>query len=121
TTPALRVSADELAAVVPLPAPPVARVTSFAPPPPPRPRRSRLAIAAFVVAVAGIPLFGLVTGPVAVILGCIALGGLAARGQKGLGFALTGVLLGLVDFGSWAGLLYYSFNVHQPAAVALAD
>jgi hypothetical protein len=121
STPALHISTDELAAVVPLPSVPVVRAASLVPPSPIRPRTSGLAIAAFVTAIVGIPLFGLVTGPVAVILGCIALGGLTARGQKGLTFALVGVLLGLLDFGGWAGLMYYAFYVHERAPISLAD
>jgi S1-C subfamily serine protease len=120
-TPAVRISTNDLAAAVPLAALPVARVTTFVRPPLPIPRRSRLAIAAFVVAVAGVPLFGLVTGPIAVILACIALGGLTARRQKGLAFALVAVFLGLLDFGGWAALMYYAFHVREPATVMLAD
>lgn len=67
------------------------------------PRKSgmnRLAIASFVVAVLGIPLFGVVTGFVAIVLGSIALGA-DNRGRRGAGFALGGILLGLFDMVAW--------------------
>ncbi len=72
---------------------------------PGRVKTSRLAIASFVCAIAGIPLFGLVTGLVAVLLGVLALGAIQSGARRGLGLALPGLLLGVVDVAGWAYLL----------------
>ena len=63
---------------------------------------------------AGIPFFGLLTGLVAVVLGCLALGTLQKSSQRGLVLAVLGVLLGLADVVGWLLLLYYVFS--HPAA-----
>jgi len=102
--PTLRITTDDLAAA-PLPAarrgvPFSAAMAGYAFDPPPR-RTNRLAIASFVTAIVGIPMFGVVTGLVATILGSIALGGIHQTRQKGLWLALTGVLLGLFDVVGW--------------------
>ena len=60
-----------------------------------------LAIASFVCALAGIPLFGIITGLVAVVLAVIALGAIRTTSQRGLGLALSGLLLGLADVVGW--------------------
>jgi hypothetical protein len=62
---------------------------------------SRLAIAALVCAIAGIPLFGLLTGAVAVVLASFALAEINHRGRKGTGLAVAGLLLGLGDVIGW--------------------
>src|SRR5262245_6935999 len=56
-SPALRISAAELAQTEPLPAPRVYFASPAPPPPPRKPRTNGLAIAAFVCALAGIPFF----------------------------------------------------------------
>lgn len=105
----LRISDEELARAEPLPrsrsaqpgwtsAPPIA-FDGDGPSNGPR-RWSRLAISALVVAVLGIPLFGLVTGLVAIVLGCIALAGHSRR-WKGAGLAVAGILLGVIDMAGW--------------------
>jgi hypothetical protein len=76
--------------------------------PPPLPARhgwNSLAIASFVCALAGIPLFGIITGIVAVVLAVIALGAIRASSQRGLGLALTGLLLGIADVVGWIALI----------------
>jgi S1-C subfamily serine protease len=100
--PAWRITAEDLAAAMPLPArtavgPAVLRVEP--------PRTSRLAVAAFVTSLAGIPFFGAVTGLVAILLGSLALGGLRASQQRGSALALAGVLLGLLDVVGWVVFL----------------
>jgi hypothetical protein len=81
----------------------------FGPPaaPSPRqfPRTNRLAIASLACAVAGIPLFGAVTGLVAILLGSLALGAIRHSRQRGTGLALVGVLLGLGDVIGWIVVL----------------
>ena len=71
---------------------------------------NRLAIAALATAVAGIPLFRLVTGVVAIALGAIALGTIRESRQKGIGLAAAGVLLGLVDVVGWLIVLSIVFH-----------
>ncbi len=105
---ALRITSDEIERAVPLPTRrPVPNATAAPTLHTPSTRTSRLAVAAFVTALAGIPFFGPVTGLVAVALGSVALGSLRATGQRGTGFALTGVLLGLVDIVGWVVALGY--------------
>jgi S1-C subfamily serine protease len=62
---------------------------------------NRLAIASLVCAIAGIPFFGVITGLVAILLGVLALAAIRTTAQRGLGLALAGVLLGIVDVVGW--------------------
>ena len=103
----LRVSLDDLNDARPLP---VSRPT-FAVGPIPislrlddeddhTPRRwSKLAIASLALSVLGIPLFG-VPGLIGLVLGIIALA-LHSRRVKGLGVAISGLLLGVADCVGW--------------------
>jgi S1-C subfamily serine protease len=69
---------------------------------PPGPARfNRVAIASLVCAVAGIPLFGVITGLVAVVLAAIALGAIRTNHERGLALALSGLFLGIVDIAGW--------------------
>jgi S1-C subfamily serine protease len=70
-----------------------------------RVKTSRLAIASLVCAIAGIPLFGLITGLVAVLLGVLALGAIHSGARRGIGLAVPGLLLGVVDVAGWAYLV----------------
>jgi hypothetical protein len=72
---------------------------------PGRVKTSRLAIASFICAIAGIPLFGLVTGLIAVLLGMLALGSIRTGARRGIGLAVPGLLLGVVDVAAWAYLI----------------
>ena len=85
-----------------------------------RPREwNGVAIAALVVAVAGIPLFGLVTGVVAVILGCIALARKSRSSQRGAGLAIGGIVLGVGDVAGWIlGLTLYLAPHADPVDLA---
>jgi S1-C subfamily serine protease len=100
-TPILTISPAEVEAV--RPPPPRRSIPYCAVPvePLPPPRIKKLAVASFIVALAGIPLFGLLTGLVAIVLGSIALGSIQQSRQRGTGFALTGILLGLADMVGW--------------------
>jgi len=122
----LRISSDELARAEPLPrqrpvqpgwtsAPAVSFGGEFQNGPV---RWSRLAIAALVVAILGIPLFGLVTGLVAIVLGCIALAGHSRR-WKGAGLAVAGILLGVVDMAGWMIGLAIVFD--SPVLTTVSD
>lgn len=62
---------------------------------------NKLAVAAFIVAVIGIPAFGIVTGIIAAVLGCIALALHRPSSQRGVGWAVGGIVLGLADFAGW--------------------
>tara|TARA_R110002072_G_scaffold13481_1_gene56734 strand:+ start:198385 stop:199686 length:1302 start_codon:yes stop_codon:yes gene_type:complete len=69
-------------------------------------RWNRLAIVSFVVAILGIPLFGIVTGLVAVVLGGLALVGKHSLKRRGAGLAAGGILLGIADFAGWSIVLF---------------
>ncbi len=68
---------------------------------------SGLAIASFLTALAGIPLFGLATGLVAVVLGLMAVASLRSRKQRGIGLAAMGVALGGFDVIAWGVAIVY--------------
>ena len=76
-----------------------------APPGPQPPRVNKMAVAALVVGVLGIPLFGLLTGFVAILLGSLAVGTIQRTRQRGVGLAITGILLGVADMVGWLILL----------------
>lgn len=65
----------------------------------PRPRGA-CSIASIIVAVLGIPLFGIVTGPIAMLLGVIALVARRPR-QRGAILACLAIVIGLADFIGW--------------------
>lgn len=106
----IRIKADDLERSAPLPR--RSTVTPMVMPPAPflRPTAdsgtSRLAVAALITAVAGIPLFGLVTGLAAVVLGSLAVGQINRSGRRGAGLAITAILLGMADMVGWACLLF---------------
>ncbi len=132
--PELRITVDEVAQVKPPPRPVIVPASYFPGntasfhPLEPR-RRSRLAIAALIVALAGIPLFGAVTGLIAILLGSLALGSIHHTRQRGTGLAVTGIVLGLADAVGWIAILsFYSaggghltigLNEFEPDADAL--
>ncbi len=124
TEPALRISEGDLAAAVPLPAarrgpyvasamPDVAQDLG------PRPF-NRLAVAAFLTALAGIPLFGALTGLVATILGSVALGSIRQTRQRGVGLALASVFLGIADVVGWVVFLTLVLS-HPTDGLRLSD
>jgi S1-C subfamily serine protease len=110
----IRVTAEEALRAAPLP-PVRPAFVAYSPITPARPRSRycKTAIAAFVVAVAGILLFGIVTGLVAVILGSLALGTIYQTRQRGKWLAAGGLLLGLVDMIGWIVFLSYVFSHPQ--------
>ena len=69
-------------------------------------RWNRLAVLSFIVAILGIPLFGIVTGLVAVVLGGLALVGKHSLKRRGAGLAASGILLGIADFVGWSIVLF---------------
>lgn len=73
-----------------------------------------LAIASFVCGLAGIPLLGLITGLVAAFLGAFALASIRSSGQRGLGLAVAGLLLGIADVTGWIFLLGMLFFEPHP-------
>lgn len=121
--PDLRISSDEVSRAAPLPRGIAVGGSCFAPPPllPPTPAtRSGLAVAALVVAAAAVampvaayclpqplaqpiagPLLlgGILSGVAAVLFASIALGGMHHSGRRGTGFAVAGILLGLLATG----------------------
>jgi len=110
----LKIGMDEIRNAVPLLSRPAMMPNGAILPTTP-PRFNRLALAAFVTALAGIPFFGALTGLAAILLGSLALGSLRGSSQRGLGFAITGILLGLTDVVGWIILL--SVVLTRPATV----
>jgi S1-C subfamily serine protease len=68
-------------------------------------RTSRLAIASLVCGLAGILLFGLLTGLVAILLAVLALSGIRVSTQRGIWLAISGLFLGIVDVVGWIIML----------------
>ncbi|MGD9637128.1 MAG: trypsin-like peptidase domain-containing protein [Pirellulales bacterium] len=107
--PALTISRADLAAAQPLPARSAAEGSQYrnASGIDSSGRWNRAGVWAFVVALLGIPLFGLITGLVAIVIACIALAG-HVRNQRGLGLAVGAIVLGLGEVIGWAvGLSYF--------------
>lgn len=111
----LRITTDELTSAVPLPsfgaADRLLTTAALAKQTEAARRWNKLAILAFVVAVIGIPAFGLVTGLVAVLLGCVALA-LHNPNRRGVGLAVGGIVLGMADFAVWAVVMFGLFAEH---------
>jgi hypothetical protein len=104
----LTITSAEIERATPLPVPrrPVVSVAAgtagpFPPPPPGPDRINRLALASLACGLAGIPLFGVVTGLVAIFLAALALSSIRGTTQRGLWLAFAGLLLGLVDVVGW--------------------
>ncbi|MEX2316809.1 MAG: trypsin-like peptidase domain-containing protein [Pirellulales bacterium] len=80
-------------------------------------RWNRTAVWAFIIAIIGIPAFGLLTGLFAMVIGCIALAG-HTRHRRGLSLAVAGILIGLFDVIGWAaGLAYFLGTPHSLVAL----
>jgi hypothetical protein len=101
----------------------IANLTSQAPlpasPPPaptgPQPNYKRWALVSLITAICGVPLFGLVTGVVAMVFAIIALTGMQRTGNNsGKGMALAGFILGIVDFLGWMFYLIVMTTVFRP-------
>lgn len=69
-------------------------------------RWNRLAVLSFVIAIIGIPLYGIVTGLVAVFVGALSLAGRHSLKRRGAGLAAGAILLGIADFVGWAIILF---------------
>jgi S1-C subfamily serine protease len=102
----LRISLEEIDQ-----ARPVFRPTwPLAPPPPAAAAAARptshLAAVSLGLAIAGVPLVGVLLGPVAVLCGAFALAETEDAGHRGGRWALAGIVLGILDFVGWSiGLL----------------
>lgn len=114
----ITVSHADLAAATPLPPPIQHKVYEPAPEPPPR--WNRVAVWAFGLALIGIPLFGLVTGIVAIVVACIALVGHTAN-RKGMPLAVGAILIGLVDVVGWSVALSNYYGSVGGGIVALSE
>jgi S1-C subfamily serine protease len=109
----LVITAEDLRGVILLPPAPGVRAGAGAPVrslPVERPRINRLAIAALITAVVGIPLFGVVTGFVAIVLAILALSRIQVSNQRGFLLALGGLFLGIIDVVGWLALLSYALS-----------
>ncbi len=121
TAGAWKISSDELSRAIPLPPPrppfSAAGAPMFDPRPPLSDKRSKMAIATLIVALLGIPLFGVITGVVAIILGAVAISTIARTRQRGMKMAIIGLLLGVVDIIGWAVAIAVLWTPHAPVLV----
>jgi S1-C subfamily serine protease len=78
-----------------------------------------VAVAALIVALLGIPLFGLVTGLVAIVIACIALAG-HSHHRRGMALAVMAIVIGLFDVVGWAIALSSYFGAGH-SAVAMDE
>lgn len=108
----LEISPEEIAGAQPLPRRSTASVATdkWNLPPRQEPRTSKLAVWSFVVSLLGIPLFGIVTGLLAIILACTALSAMAGTRLKGAAWAVVAVLIGLFDVVAWVAILGMYFS-----------
>ena len=114
----LTITSEELAATVPLPTRAPAHNFEMTADKKPVRRWNRTSLWAFALAVLGIPLFGLITGLIAILLACIALV-THRENRRGMGLAVAALLLGLFDVVGWAvGLSYYWGTPRTPVSVA---
>jgi hypothetical protein len=60
--------------------------------------RNGNAVASILLALAGLPGFGLILGPIAIGLGFMARSQIRATGQPGIGLANAGIAIGVVAF-----------------------
>jgi len=112
----LTITREELAAAQPMEARPAVYQPALEPPR----RWNRAAVWSFIVSLVGIPLFGLVTGLIAIVVACIALAGHASN-RKGLSLAVLAIVVGLFDVLGWAIGLSVYFNGAGGRMVALND
>ncbi|MHC4607751.1 MAG: trypsin-like peptidase domain-containing protein, partial [Planctomycetota bacterium] len=110
----IRITSDEVRhAVVPPTKVPRMGIDPYQPDRPPR--MSALAVTAFVVGILSIPIFGALTGPVAIIAGALGLAATHSRADlKGFRLAAVGMSLGILSFIGWGVLLYYFAVVKAP-------
>jgi len=81
-------------------------------------RWNRTSVWAFAIALLGIPLFGLITGLVAILVACIALV-THHQNRRGMGLAVAAMLLGLFDVIGWAiALSSYLGTPHSTVSLA---
>lgn len=114
----LTISSEELASAVPLPSSnPTPHYESTAEKDSAR-RWNRTSVWAFAIALLGIPLFGLITGLVAILVACIALV-THHQNRRGMGLAVAAMLLGLFDVIGWAvALSSYLGTPHTTVSLA---
>jgi Domain of unknown function (DUF4190)/Prokaryotic RING finger family 1 len=105
------ITAEELGRVTPIPVSasrPIGRPMVRAGPS--LPVVNRLAIIAFITAIAGIPFFGLLAGPMAIGIAISALSQINRRSQNGKGLAIAALTLGVLDFVGWAVFLGWALS-----------
>lgn len=117
---ALIVSRDDLDHAEPLPLIQSYTENSLAISEKPRVLWNKLAVWAFIVALIGIPLFGIITGLVAMILACIALVSHPSH-KKGLAYAVAGLLIGFFEIIGWSAGLYYFTGNPRATSIALSE
>ncbi|MCX5977123.1 MAG: DUF4190 domain-containing protein [Coprothermobacterota bacterium] len=96
--------------IEPIPPPPVEARQAVPLPPATTPRTNSLAVAGFISGLAGFFIFGVALGPLAVVLGVVALSQIRKSGDShsGKGFAIAAIVVGaLAFFGALAVLIWY--------------
>lgn len=114
----IAISHAELAAATPLPPP--AQHRTYEPAPEPPPRWNRIALWAFGIAIAGIPLFGLVTGLAAIVVACIALVAHTSN-RKGMPLAVAAIFIGMLDVVGWSFALFKYYGGAATGIVAMSE
>lgn len=81
---------------------------------------NKLALTTFIVALIGIPLFGIVTGLIAMVLGCIALVSHPVH-KKGFALAVLGLVIGFFEMIGWSVGLYYFYGNPHATSISLNE
>ncbi|AGC46689.1 S1C family peptidase [Myxococcus stipitatus DSM 14675] len=109
----IRIDPDEVQRAV-LPPSPRTQAARRAAPREDLPRVDPLATGALVLALIGVPLMGCLLGPIAIVCGALALSRLHGREDvRGAGLALAGLVVGVVAFVGWMGVMWWALVTPQ--------
>ncbi|QDV49792.1 trypsin-like peptidase domain-containing protein [Gimesia fumaroli] len=120
STSALVISRDDLNHAEPLPVIPSYTDNALTISEKPKQIWNKLAIWAFVIALLGIPLFGIITGLFAMILACIALVSHPTH-KKGFALAVAGLMIGFFEIIGWSAGLYFYMDTPRTNSIAFSE